>query len=536
MRGSILLIVLCDLVFSNLQGSNTTVTNTTMPTTNPTTTQELTTSATIISTTPSITPELTTSATIISTTPSITPELTTSATIISTTPSITPVSTTTATSIKMTTTGSSNTVTNTTTPVMITSPGSNNTVTNTTTSVTSPESNNPMTSMTTPVMITSPDANNPMTNTTTPVMITSTERPKPCEANPCRSGIATCINMQTNHTCKCPFGFFYNDSEGSCDLGKSFYGQLTLDVPFKSDMMNTESPEYQAVYKNITEFFAECFVLMNNDFGQTLINEITVVTQASRAWKAANSGQTLVKVLNVFRLNSSVTGANVTAAIMVILNSSTYYFTYSSSDICKDNLYCDNATTDCSITTGAFPNCTCKTGYYTIPSVQTTCRACHPDCGAANSNAYCHIPGGPVCKCKPNYENTTGKCEPCAVGYSGEDCKDNVLLIVIIVAAVLGAVMLALIGAVIGISVKSNRSKSDRRQLISNEEPLDLANPGGPFLFPKVQARSGWVENKPSSNPYEREERYTSPEPERDYNNEDPWYEMSNKSRPQSRF
>ncbi|XP_029461122.1 mucin-13 isoform X10 [Rhinatrema bivittatum] len=485
MRGSILLIVLCDLVFSNLQGSNTTVTNTTMPTTNPTTTQELTTSATIISTTPSITPELTTSAT-----------------IISTTPSITPVSTTTATSIKMTTTGSSNTVTNTTTPVMITSP----------------------------------DANNPMTNTTTPVMITSTERPKPCEANPCRSGIATCINMQTNHTCKCPFGFFYNDSEGSCDLGKSFYGQLTLDVPFKSDMMNTESPEYQAVYKNITEFFAECFVLMNNDFGQTLINEITVVTQASRAWKAANSGQTLVKVLNVFRLNSSVTGANVTAAIMVILNSSTYYFTYSSSDICKDNLYCDNATTDCSITTGAFPNCTCKTGYYTIPSVQTTCRACHPDCGAANSNAYCHIPGGPVCKCKPNYENTTGKCEPCAVGYSGEDCKDNVLLIVIIVAAVLGAVMLALIGAVIGISVKSNRSKSDRRQLISNEEPLDLANPGGPFLFPKVQARSGWVENKPSSNPYEREERYTSPEPERDYNNEDPWYEMSNKSRPQSRF
>nr|XP_033800582.1 mucin-13 isoform X5 [Geotrypetes seraphini] len=369
-----------------------------------------------------------------------------------------------------------------------------------------------------------PEITGPTSEMTSSEATSSTVSPAPCDENPC--GNVKCINTAKSYICQCPFAYFFNSTEQSCDIGKSFYGKLTLNETYNATVQNTSSLTFQTLYDNVTKFFKDCF--NRSDYGQTVISEIGPETPSSRTRNAAHG--THVKVINMFRQNSNISEDEVDAKINEIIKSYNYIQTFKKSDVCGGRFYCDIETTICNITTAqSTPICACKDGYYPNALVVTACRACEADCGATGTMTYCQLQDTPVCKCQPNYSNTTGKCEPCSFGYSGEDCKDAALLIVVIVIVVCGVIMLALIGAVISLKLKKNGSSQEKRYLLSNQDPVDRINPTGPFTFPKVQMQNAAAANKQASNPYEREAQFTRHVPKRDYDDEEGhWYEMTN--------
>nr|XP_031311954.1 mucin-13 [Camelus dromedarius] len=54
------------------------------------------------------------------------------------------------------------------------------------------------------------------------------------------------------------------------------------------------------------------------------------------------------------------------------------------------------------------------------------------------------------CVCLPGYrEDSHGACQPCAFGYSGVGCKDNIYLIITIVGIIAGILILGLLIALV---------------------------------------------------------------------------------------
>ncbi|XP_030066392.1 mucin-13 isoform X4 [Microcaecilia unicolor] len=539
MRSSIVLLLLCNLVFCNLQDAqaNTTTSDSTATASSPGSTSAMISTATSETTISGSTSAMISTAT--------SPPKTSGSTsaMISTATSQTTISGSTSAMISTATsppkTSGPDSKTNGTTAPPTSKPGPDSKTNGTTAPPTSKPGPDSKTNGTTAPPTTRPEPSfNTSSNET--ATITNPVPSKPCDENPCGTNVATCINTAEKFICKCPFAFFFNLAGKSCDLGKSFYGRLTLNIPYSSALQDTSSPEFQAVYDKVTVFFEKCFngTISNttiSGYEQTVISEIQQ-TASTRTWKAGAG--TLVKVINMFRENSNAKEEIVRNAINKGTESDSYFSGFSTSDVCEENLYCNLTTTNCINNNATFPTCNCKEGYWPNAPVVTTCKACEPDCGVKDTMTYCQIQDIPVCKCQPNHFNNSGTCEPCSFGYSGEDCKDSALLIVVIVIAVCGAIMLALIGAVIGISLKSKKSKNqERRHLLSNEEPADASNTRGPFFFPKVQTNSGAEGNRSASNPYEEDSQFKRHMPKRDYDDEGPWYEMANnKTATQSRF
>ncbi|XP_078474875.1 mucin-13-like [Lampetra planeri] len=63
--------------------------------------------------------------------------------------------------------------------------------------------------------------------------------------------------------------------------------------------------------------------------------------------------------------------------------------------------------------------------------------------------------------CPDGYTNENGVCKECSFGYSGQKCKEPFLLVVVVVSTIGGAALIALITAVIVLSVRKHSTKGD---------------------------------------------------------------------------
>ncbi|MEQ2246366.1 hypothetical protein ILYODFUR_037747, partial [Ilyodon furcidens] len=93
--------------------------------------------------------------------------------------------------------------------------------------------------------------------------------------------------------------------------------------------------------------------------------------------------------------------------------------TFAAQDLCN-SAPCDDKTTTCKFTDGTF-TCSCQEGFASTSFSERICLEC---------------PAG------QRYDNTTNICVSCGFGHTGTNCKDNRVLILVIVAPILGALLI----------------------------------------------------------------------------------------------
>ncbi|XP_040214265.1 mucin-13 isoform X2 [Rana temporaria] len=345
-----------------------------------------------------------------------------------------------------------------------------------------------------------------------------------CSSNPC--GNVQCIQLYNDYVCRCPLGFAFINSTLSCRPGDAFYGEVTIpDVEFNSD---PTSPQYTAVYQNVINNFQTCFENFTNYLSTTILELRQTTTKNARA-----TNTVVAQVSNNFGQGTE-DNTTVAEAIDNYIKQTSTFGSYAEQTICSAGVYCDDKTTTCTAYSfGQSAICTCISGLYSSQPIVTTCKECSPDCTSSNGQ-QCKQGSADVvsqCVCLPGYKSKDGGCKKCDFGYSGEECKDDYLLILVIVAVVLGAFVLGLVGAVIGVSLRSRKGKSGERAELIDDDKLGKSSPAPVSLFPKVQMKPDLGQVNRASNVYEEEEEeYRRTMPKRDYD-ENPWYEMDRKDR-----
>ncbi|XP_013914605.1 PREDICTED: mucin-13 [Thamnophis sirtalis] len=201
---------------------------------------------------------------------------------------------------------------------------------------------------------------------------------------------------------------------------------------------------------------------------------------------------------------------------------------------------CDKNTTNCTDVDGGIPKCECINGLDKVNSEDKACRVCHQSCSAEN-NRFCLIKANliPGCRCLPNFKEKDGECKACGIGFSGEDCQDSYMAIIIGISTFCGVLLVALIGVTTYVLIRKQDPK--HRELISNEYST-LDNPFGDppatnlaesgIIFPRIRATNGaqWsratAENP--TNFYEGGAANRGYFPEQEHSN-DNWLEMPSK-------
>ncbi|XP_010121317.1 PREDICTED: mucin-13, partial [Chlamydotis macqueenii] len=345
----------------------------------------------------------------------------------------------------------------------------------------------------------------PATPSTTAVQTTTGDL---CNPDPCGTRLAKCVALHSISTCLCQYGFFYRDKD--CHSGQVFPGVITLKEIYSDSVQNVNSMQYEEVFQNVTEFFKNAFTNLTG-FGQTVIVEIQPLKEDRASFPMR------VTVTNLFEENSNVTNDTVISAIDSALAKSSYVSQYHVTTYCAA-FACDAQTTVCE--DSMFPSCICKTGFSKTEWDDRSCSDCSKDC-SAEENKYCVKDKGiPTCKCMPNFENKNGRCVSCPVGYSGENCKNDRELILIIVGTVFGAIILCLVIAVSVVSVRATHKKDpERKSLIKSKySDSNTSDDRQTMMFPRVQTTSGHANpGYQPNNPYEVHSANRSRFPERDY-------------------
>ncbi|XP_034288645.1 mucin-13 [Pantherophis guttatus] len=198
---------------------------------------------------------------------------------------------------------------------------------------------------------------------------------------------------------------------------------------------------------------------------------------------------------------------------------------------------CDN-TTNCMDVEGGIPKCECKKGLDKVNPEDKACRVCDQGC-SAGSNTFCRIKADlPECQCLPNFEEKDGECKACSIGFSGENCQDSYMAIIIGVSTLCGVLLVALIGVTTYSLVRKPDPKTEHRQLISNEYATLGNRSGAPpatnfaesgKIFPRIRGTNDAPLSKATAeNPtnfYEGGAANRGYFPEQDYSN-DNWLEM----------
>ncbi|XP_009639124.1 mucin-13 [Egretta garzetta] len=337
-----------------------------------------------------------------------------------------------------------------------------------------------------------------------------------CHLDPCGKKLAQCVVLNSNFTCLCQYGFYYSDKD--CHRGLIFPGVITVKGSYSDNVQIVNSVEYEEVFQNTTNFFRDALGELPG-FVQTVIVEIQPLEKGRTARPMS------VTVTNLFRENSDVNNETVTSAIMNATGSSSYVSHYRGASYCAA-FNCDERTTTCE--ESMFPKCICQSPYSKTKWDDRSCSDCSKNC-SEEENEYCAKEKGvPVCKCMPDFKKKDGKCVSCPVGYSGENCKNDRELILIIVGTVFGAIILSLVIAVSVVSVRAKHKQDpEKKRLIKSE----YSNPNTSedrqtTMFPRVQTTTSGHTNPgyQPNNPYQMRSSDRGRFPNRDY---DDLYEAS---------
>ncbi|XP_025052782.1 mucin-13 isoform X5 [Alligator sinensis] len=356
-------------------------------------------------------------------------------------------------------------------------------------------------------------------------------QPPTCEDKPCGNSAAQCITLYQNYTCQCPFQFYYNSS--ACVEGKVFPGQLTVNIEYSSEMQNVNSPKYIEVYQAIENFFRKAFSGQAG-YGQTVIETLRGLSSARKR----STNPTEVIFMNIFEAKTPLSNKTVEELITNVADDITVNSkSYKSLSECA--VYgCDPVTTTCQALTDGLLVCECKEGAFKKNQEDRVCSYCRSTCTSKN-NEHCtyNKTGFPICSCLPDFKLQESKCVACPVGYSGVECENNFLLIVIILACVLGAAILILLSVVIYLSVRTTRkSDPEKKHLLNlnkrNAEEISNGSSGsnveaGGRIFPRIKTNMGQAnQGFEGSNPYAANPPNRNYLPEKDYEYDDD-YEMS---------
>ncbi|XP_042298021.1 mucin-13 [Sceloporus undulatus] len=377
---------------------------------------------------------------------------------------------------------------------------------------------------------------------------TTTSEHVTCNSQSCKYG-AICVSLNQNFFCKCPYGYYY--SLQGCQLGKVFPGEIGLQKQYDPSMKDVQSPQYAEVYHNVTNFFNERFK-DEETYKETLLLDI-IPSPATLEKLSKAEGTIAVTIINMFEASTNLTSVavaelitNKTCGGVIICNS------FKAVPQC-DVYGCDKDTTDCSEPThNSFPTCYCKTGLDKKKPDDKTCLLCNATVCSPKENKYCSVNAKqvPVCQCLVGYQNQDGYCQKCSFGYSGEDCKDNYLAVLVGVAVACGFVIVVLIGVLIYRCLRENREpKPESKSLLSHDySTIGNTSESGSApntvinerIFPRVQIRSPEQVNKTNTADRGHQEKIShdagvlnkSYLPERDYDDDNnPWLEMSSRDR-----
>nr|XP_025977613.1 mucin-13 [Dromaius novaehollandiae] len=334
-----------------------------------------------------------------------------------------------------------------------------------------------------------------------------------CSSKPCGDNAAKCIALHSIYTCLCPYGLYYNNTD--CHKGSIFPGLITLQLSYSASVELVNSTLYEEVFLFVTAFFRNAF-RTETSFGQTVIVQI----QPSLSKRSVDTPMSIT-VMNIFAEGSNVTNETVTSAIDAAVEDSDNITAYRATTYCAV-FQCDLNTTDCQEAT--YPECTCKSNYSKTAWDDRSCSDCNSECSVAN-NKYCAKESGiPTCKCLINFKmKDDGRCVPCAVGYAGDNCKNNSELILIIVGTVFGAIILSFVTAITIILTRSKHKKDPEKKSLIQSGYFNSKDSGntGPRMFPRVQTTSGHVNpGYQSNNPYVMDHSSSSKALESDYDDE----------------
>ncbi|XP_012874777.1 PREDICTED: mucin-13 [Dipodomys ordii] len=319
-----------------------------------------------------------------------------------------------------------------------------------------------------------------------------------CQGDPC--GIASCVELNNKHFCKCPEGYYYTSL--NCTKGKTFLREITVTVNDTSGLDDEHSLNYQELHDKINTFFTDA--LKDTDYKQTVIAQVSILSGSARSLMRA-AGLVRASVQNIFAEDTKQTESTVSVLILRAAENNPDISVNIRMDPCESSgcKYDGNNCTDILL-------CECKTGLQR-PNPFSTCNGLHcPDNCIAENKKQCtrDSNGASVCECLPGYKNDKGFCEKCPFGYNGKDCEDQFQLILTIVGTIAAFLILALVIALI-VSVRSkNKGKNiEEQHLIDNDfqnlrlQQTGFSNAGAEGnIFPQV--RTSASRNTPEQNPY----------------------------------
>uniref|UniRef100_A0A674JCK2 SEA domain-containing protein n=2 Tax=Terrapene triunguis TaxID=2587831 RepID=A0A674JCK2_9SAUR len=336
--------------------------------------------------------------------------------------------------------------------------------------------------------------------------------------------------------CKCLSEYYYTTL--GCQEGKVFPGQFALKITYTDSMANENSPEYGDLYRNVTDFFNTTF-RNETDYEQTIIEDVKQSSAKSKIQSKAETRGTSVTVRNMFKVTTELTPENVTNLIKDAMKDNSNFNIDSYQALLPCDIYpCDEATTTCKENDRI--TCECKSGFSKKNPEDKSCSGCDNTC-SKEKHMHCvtDTNSAPVCQCLPNFQNKGGNCVECDVGYSGVNCSNNSLLILIIVAVLCGALILGLIAGLIFTSVRANKRQRspEKRHLLGEDYSNKRETPGHTSainsaangkIFPTIQTSNAAQVNQG----FEISNRYEMGPParklpERDYDDDE--YEMSSR-------
>ncbi|XP_062382395.1 mucin-13-like [Sardina pilchardus] len=312
------------------------------------------------------------------------------------------------------------------------------------------------------------------------------EPPKPtdpCDPNPCPENSKCEEIADKKHRCICDAGLNYNENTKECEKAKVFPGDLTVKGTYNDKLADKTSKEFKEMSDNIVAELKEAF----KDQKGYLSSVVLSLRKATTKVLYRTTG-VIAEVENLFDVTSAVKESEVKTAIEGSKGTVLAGAAFTATDPCEKSDPCSAATTTACIYKDAQVNCTCRDGFaWTEPNNFVMCGVC---------------PSGK--------KADVGECIDCPIGYSGINCEDNYLLIVIVVSSVLGVLMVVSMSvttyAFLGKPKLKKGKKEKKDQSKGNDIGLSYQNPmtnGKPsFMVPRAGGGTDMVNNytRPNTN------------------------------------
>ncbi|KAG1941076.1 protein HEG [Pimephales promelas] len=277
-----------------------------------------------------------------------------------------------------------------------------------------------------------------------------------CASSPCVGDSICEERFGPSFACICRPGLVYLES--GCTQTKVFPGKLTLKRDFASEMDDKASKLFQETAEEIEKALQKILYDDNGYLNSTVVK--------------LSSGSIIADVQNFYDLKSTATFDKVEELIQKnIINEIPQVDGFQRDSLCKS--ICDNDTTTCEEGLSGTAKCTCKEGYISSEFTSSTCLSCPNGKKAVN-----------------------GECKTCPFGFSGFNCSESYLLIVVVVSTVLGVLLIICIVALIFVSCRDQKdSSSDKVDFSSNYGNTELHKPAGVPRIPRANPDASWKSN-----------------------------------------